>query len=297
MTGSSGKTVWVKISADCLSERAIHISDLLEEAGALSVSILPLSDDRTRVDALFEPDSSRLPTVRSEIEFFKQKDSDFRLTEISLADRDWVGESQRSLQPVEISKTLRIVAPWHEAGEHDRSTVIINPGTSFGTGHHETTNLCVKFLSRLNLNECTVVDYGCGSGVLAIAALVLGAKAAWGIDIDPDALHESRENAIRNGVEIRYRSCLPSEIPSELQADVVIANLFADALEDLCFDLVQLTRPGGYLVLSGIVHSQVDRICSRYSKLIKFSTESMGEWSLLTGQRLVSTNPPRSHPQ
>lgn len=252
----------------------------------MSVSILPTSHNRTNVNALFEPDSNELPSVRSEIECFNKNDPGFRLTETSLADRDWVGESQRNLHPVEISQRLQIVAPWHEAGGHDKTTVIINPGTSFGTGHHETTILCVKFLSTLNLKGCTVVDYGCGSGVLAVSALVLGAKAAWGIDIDPDALYESRDNAARNRVEKRYRSCLPSEILTDLQADIVMANLFADALEDLCFELARLTRPGGYLALSGIVHSQVDRICSRYSELVKFSIERMGDWVLLHGQRL-----------
>ena len=286
MTESSGKTVWANIFVDCLSERAIQISNVFEESGALSVSILPSGDHRTTVNALFEPDSMKLPSVRRDIECFNKNDPGFRLTESSLADRDWVGESQRNLHPVEISQTLQIAAPWHAAGGHGKTTVVINPGTSFGTGHHETTILCVKFLSTLNLEGCTVIDYGCGSGVLAISALVLGAKDAWGIDIDPDALHESRANAARNRVEERYRSCLPGGILSDFQADVVVANLFADSLEDLCFELVRLTRPGGYLALSGIMHSQVDRICNRYSDHLVFSIERMGDWVLLHGQRL-----------
>ena len=285
MTESSGKTVWANIFVDCLSERAIQISNVFEESGALSVSIVPSGDHRTTVNALFEPDSMKLPSVRRDIECFNKNDPGFRLTETSLADRDWVGESQRNLHPVEISQTLQIAAPWHAAGGHGKTTVIINPGTSFGTGHHETTILCVKFLSTLNLEGCTVIDYGCGSGVLAISALVLGAKDAWGVDIDPDALHESRANAARNRVEERYRSCLPGGILNDFQADVVVANLFADSLEDLCLELVRLTRPGGHLALSGIVHSQVDRICNRYSDHVNFSIEQMGDWVLLHGQR------------
>lgn len=284
MTDSSGNTVWTKITVDCLFERVNQVSDLLEEFGAQSVSILPSGRDRTETIALFEQDSNTVSSACAEIERVNQDDPEFRITESSLANRDWVGESQRNLQPVQINNAFQIVPPWHEA-EEGKTTVVINPGTAFGTGHHETTTLCLKFLYRLNLKGCTVVDYGCGSGVLAISALLLGAKIAWGVDIDPDALHESRNNATRNNVLKKYHSCLPGDIPDDLQADVVLANLYAGALEDLCFELVQLTRPGGHLALSGIVYSQVNRVHRWYSNQINFSIERMGDWVLLAGQR------------
>ena len=149
-------------------------------------------------------------------------------------------------------------------------SIIINPGISFGTGHHETTWLCAKLLSDLELKGCSVIDYGCGSGVLAISALKLGAAFAWGVDIDPDAVTDSRDNAVLNGVDGNYRCSLPEELPKTFQADIVVANIFADALVGLSDELTRLTRPGGWLILSGILQSQINQVCNAYTHTLQF---------------------------
>ena len=130
-----------------------------------------------------------------------------------------------------------------------------------------------------------MIDYGCGSGVLAISALRLGAEFAWGIDIDSDVLTDSRDNAVLNGVESAYRCSLPEELPKTFQADIVVANIFADALVDLSDELIRLTRPGGWLILSGILQSQIKQVCNAYAHTFRFSVECIGEWGALLGQR------------
>jgi len=280
-----GNPGWLKIYIDCLSEQADLISAVLEGSGALSVSTLVSDSERTGVEALYSPDFEGLPSVVAEIEKFRSKDQSFQVTQSLLADRDWVGELQQNLEPVEVSQNLRIIAPWHDISGNDRVSIIINPGISFGTGHHETTWLCAKLLTDLNLKGCTVVDYGCGSGVLAISALRLGAKFAWGVDIDPDALADSQNNAVLNSVEGSYRCSLPEELPNTFQADIVVANIFADALVGLSDELIRLTRPGGSLILSGILQSQINQVCEVYSHAFSFSVERLGEWGTLVGQR------------
>ncbi len=285
MTAALGNPGWLKLSIDCLSEQADLISVVLENSGALSVSILVSDSERTGVEALYNSDFEGLPLVLVEVEKFRPKDQNFQVTQSLLTDRDWVGESQQNLEPVEVSQNLRIIAPWHDDLEDARVSIIINPGTSFGTGHHETTWLCAKLLSGLELKECSVIDYGCGSGVLAISALKLGAEFAWGIDIDSDALTDSRDNAVLNGVEGAYRCSLPEELPKNFQSDIVVANIFADALVGLNDELIRLTRPGGWLILSGILQSQINQVCKSYAHAFSFSVECFGEWGALSAQR------------
>ncbi len=284
MTAALGNPAWLKLSIDCLCEQAELISAVLENSGALSVSTLVSDSERTGVEAFYNPDFKGLPSVLAEVEKFRSKDQNFQVTQSLLADRDWVGESQLNLEPVEVSQNLRIIAPWHDISE-DGVSVIINPGISFGTGHHETTWLCAKLLTGLELKGCSVIDYGCGSGVLAIAALKIGAAFAWGVDIDPDAVADSQDNAVLNGVESVYRCNLPEELPKELQADIVVANIFANALVELSDELIRLTRPDGWLILSGILQSQMDQVCEAYAHAFSFSVECIGEWGALAGQR------------
>ncbi len=285
MTAVLGNPGWVKISIDCLCEQVDLISAVLENFGALSVSALVSDSERTRIEALYSQDFERLPSVLVEVEKFRSKDQNFQVTQTLLADRDWVGESQQNLEPVEVGHNLRIIAPWNDISEDGRLSIVINPGISFGTGHHETTCLCAKLLTGLKLKGSSVIDYGCGSGVLAISALKLGAAFAWGVDIDPDALADSRENAVLNGVERTYRCSLPEELPNTFQADIVVANIFADALVGLSDELIRLTRPGGWLILSGILQSQINQVCNAYAHAFSFSVERDGEWGALAGQR------------
>ena len=252
----------------------------------MAVTILPKPSNRAVVEALFDVNFDHFGVVENQMAPFGDTDAQFRVVQTELADRDWVVESQRSLTPVQVSDRVRIAAPWHEPSDAGKLTVLINPGVSFGTGHHETTLMCAKFLATLNLKDTTVVDYGCGSGVLAILALKLGAKLAWGVDIDPDALADSEDNAARNGVQSAYRAVLPDKLPADLTANVVIANLFADALVDLADRLMQLVRSGGWLVLSGILDSQAQQIETRYANDFELSFQNTGQWVAIAGRRI-----------
>ena len=274
------------MAVHCLFERVNSISTVLEDSGALAVTILPKPSNRAVVEALFDVNFDHFGVVENQMAPFGDTDAQFRVVQTELADRDWVVESQRSLTPVQVSDRVRIAAPWHEPSDAGKLTVLINPGVSFGTGHHETTLMCAKFLATLNLKGATVVDYGCGSGVLAILALKLGAKLAWGVDIDPDALADSEDNAARNGVQSAYRAVLPDKLPADLTANVVIANLFADALVDLADRLMQLVRSGGWLVLSGILDSQAQQIETRYANDFELSFQNAGQWVAIAGRRI-----------
>ena len=274
------------MSVHCLFEQVNLISTVLEDSGALVVTILPNPSNRAVVEALFDVNFDHFGVVENQMAPFGDNDAQFRVVQTELADRDWVVESQRSLTPVQVTDRVRIAAPWHAPSDAGKLTVLINPGVSFGTGHHETTLMCAKFLASLNLKGATVVDYGCGSGVLAILALKLGAKLAWGVDIDPDALADSEDNAARNGVQSAYRAVLPDKLPADLTADVVIANLFADALVDLADRLMQLVRSGGWLVLSGILDSQVQQIETRYANDFELNFQNTGQWVAIAGRRI-----------
>ena len=274
------------MAVHCLFERVNSISTVLEDSGALAVTILPKPSNRAVVEALFDVNFDHFGVVENQMAPYGDTDAQFRVVQTELADRDWVVESQRSLTPVQVSDRVRIAAPWHAPSDAGKLTVLINPGVSFGTGHHETTLMCAKFLATLNLKGATVVDYGCGSGVLAILALKLGAKLAWGVDIDPDALADSENNAARNGVQSAYRAVLPDKLPGDLTTDVVIANLFADALVDLADRLMQLVRSGGWLVLSGILDSQAQQIETRYANDFELSFQNTGQWVAIAGRRI-----------
>lgn len=156
---------------------------------------------------------------------------------------------------------------------------------AFGTGTHPTTALCLEWLDSLDLTGKTVIDFGCGSGILAIAALKLGAKSAVGIDIDPQAILASYNNAEQNGVAERLQLFLSEEKPTDLQADVVIANILAGPLKELYPIISNLVKPQGDLGLSGILSTQADSVCEAYQG--KFTLDPITEreeWCRITGK-------------
>ena len=279
---------WTNVVVDCLFECANSVAELLEEHGALSVSILAADEQvRTTVSGLFDTEYTIGDSLYQDLEPLRQDDSRFAITSEHLEDRDWVREVQQNFKPLQISDRLWIIAPWHQIEARKASQVTINPGMSFGTGQHATTRMCLEFLSELKLKGCDVIDYGCGSGILAISALVLGAEFAWGVDIDPDAVVESTVNAERNGVQDRYMALVPDKISTDVIADIVVANLFENALVDLTHQLTELTAQSGWLALSGILTSQAERVKIRYAHSFDFSLRCDGEWALLVARRKI----------
>ena len=163
---------------------------------------------------------------------------------------------------------------------------MLDPGLAFGTGTHPTTSLCPQWLDGLDLTGKTVIDFGCGSGILAIAALKLGAAKAIGIDIDPQAIQASRDNAQRNGVSERLELYLPQDQPEAMKADVVVANILAGPLRELAPLISVLPVTGGLLGLSGILASQAESVCEAYADLFDLdAVVEKEEWCRITGRK------------
>ncbi|WP_414040352.1 50S ribosomal protein L11 methyltransferase [Acidithiobacillus sp. M4-SHS-6] len=202
----------------------------------------------------------------------------------AVADQDWVANTQARFPARQFGK-LWVVPSWDQAPQDALYELQLDPGQAFGTGAHPTTSRCLHFLeSRIRGGEC-VIDYGCGSGILAIAALLLGAKTAYGVDTDPQALKVALANAERNGVAEQLQLSLPEQSPLPL-ADILVANILAGPLLQLATTLAALTKPGGWIALSGILHSQEARIQEAYATHFNLTTPQHEEdWSLLYGQR------------
>ncbi len=198
-------------------------------------------------------------------------------------DQDWVRLTQSQFDPIPIGERLVITPSWHEAADDGRISIVLDPGLAFGTGSHPTTRLCLGWLERELPRAATVIDYGCGSGILAIAAARLGARRVTGIDIDPQALLSTRDNAQRNRVEIDVRGTTE---PRPEPADVVVANILSSPLKLLAPMLVDLVRPGGSLVLSGVLSRQVDEVSAAYADRLPLTVfEQSDGWACLAGTK------------
>ena len=202
----------------------------------------------------------------------------------SAPDEDWVARSREQFGPIQVSATLWIVPTWRSPPEPDAINLVLDPGPAFGTGSHPSTRLCLQWLERSIAGGETVLDYGCGSGILTIAALKLGARHAVGVDIDPDAVRTARANARRNDVAGEF---LEGCAPLTFTADVVIANILANPLKVLAPMLASRCRRGGQIALSGILSDQASEVESCYSPWIAFAPPAEAEgWVCLSGVRL-----------
>ena len=202
----------------------------------------------------------------------------------SVPDEDWVAKSKEQFGPIRVSARLWIVPTWRAPPEPDAINLVLDPGLAFGTGAHPSTRLCLLWLERSITGGETVLDYGCGSGILTIAALKLGARRAVGVDIDPDAVRTARANARRNDVAGEF---LEGCAPLTVTADVVIANILANPLKVLAPMLASRCRRGGRIALSGILPHQVREVESWYSPWIAFVPPAEAEgWVCLSGVKL-----------
>ncbi|MET0509920.1 MAG: 50S ribosomal protein L11 methyltransferase [Burkholderiaceae bacterium] len=208
----------------------------------------------------------------------------------TLADQDWVRASQSQFEPIAIGQRLLIAPSWHAPpAVGDRLTVVVDPGLAFGTGSHPTTRLCLGWIDA-HLGDAgegravgSVIDYGCGSGILAIAAARLGAADVRAVDVDPQAVASARFNAARNGVTVAVD--LPDRIDL-VPADVVLANILSNPLKLLAPLLSGLVAPGGWLVLSGVLDRQVAEVSRAYAGRIALAVWRSAEgWACLAGQR------------
>jgi len=203
-----------------------------------------------------------------------------------IAAEDWVRRTQSQFGPLRIGERLWVVPSWGTPPSNETAVVLrLDPGLAFGTGTHATTALCLEWLDSAVLRGKFVLDYGCGSGVLAIAALRLGAAAALAIDIDPQALIATRENAARNQVSDRLTIATPADAPRG-QGEILLANILAEPLMELAPSLAERVVPGGSIVLSGILRSQATPVASRYAAWFDMApTIFRDDWALLNGVR------------
>lgn len=202
-----------------------------------------------------------------------------------VAEQDWVRTTQQQFEPIQISDRMWIVPTWSEPPDPRALNLRLDPGLAFGTGSHPTTWQCLRWLEAKLPPGATVLDYGCGSGVLAIAAKKLGAARVVGVDIDPAAVRSARDNARANGVEVE--AVEPDRAPAE-RFDVVIANILSNPLKVLAPLLAGFTAPRGSIVLAGILDTQADAVAQSYRPWFEMYTYSEKDgWACLNGQRLA----------
>lgn len=270
---------WQRLRLRVPAARAEQISDALLEAGALSVDLADANADTPGERALFGEPGMTLPVAWDDnlVTALFPGDADVARclgdacaaagiapsnAEIdTVPEQDWVRLTQGQFSSIRISGRLWIVPTWCTPDDPAALNLRLDPGLAFGTGSHPTTRLCLRWLDARLAPGASVVDYGCGSGVLAIAAKLLGAGEVIGVDIDPQAVAASRANAALNRVDIRF--CEP-EAFSPQPSDVVVANILANPLCVLAPLIVSCVRPGGAVVLSGILAAQRELVESAY---------------------------------
>jgi ribosomal protein L11 methyltransferase len=287
-------------------ERAEALSDALLELGALSVSVEDadadtpdeqplfgepgLTPDRTawqhsRVIALIaaEHDPALLLAAAAN-ELGLAATPQFALREVE--EQDWVRLTQSQFDPIQIGKRIWVVPSWHDAPDPDALILELDPGLAFGTGSHPTTRLCMEWLEQNVQPGVSVLDYGCGSGILAILAKKCGAGSVTGIDIDPQAVESARQNSARNHADVTYG--LPADCPAG-EFDIVVANILSNPLKLMSSMLSSKVKPGGSIALSGILARQADEVARVYERWIDISVWREHEgWVCLAGTRRES---------
>ncbi|MFC5696952.1 50S ribosomal protein L11 methyltransferase [Pseudomonas sp. GCM10022186] len=289
---------WLQVRLAITPEQAETYEDALLEVGAVSVTFMDAEDQpifepdlgttplwsHTHLLALFEADTDEASLV-AHLELLTGGALPVHQIE-RIEDQDWERSWMDNFQPMRFGRRLWIVPSWHAAPEPDAVNLLLDPGLAFGTGTHPTTALCLEWLDSQDLAGCDVLDFGCGSGILAIAALLLGARQAVGTDIDPQALEASRDNASRNGIDpARFPVYLPADLPQR-PAAVVVANILAGPLVSLAPQITSLVAPGGRLALSGILAEQAEEVRAAYADAFDLDpTAEQDGWVRISGVR------------
>ncbi|WP_368179076.1 50S ribosomal protein L11 methyltransferase [Aeromonas sp. R7-1] len=289
---------WIQIRINATAKTADKVSNMLLGRGAQAVTFMDAKDvpvyepmpgetplwGETEVMGLFDAETDPAPTIA----FFQQifgEDVGYKVEQ--LEDKDWVREWMDHFHPMQFGERLWICPSWRDVPNPDAVNVMLDPGLAFGTGTHPTTALCLQWLDGLDLAGKTVVDFGCGSGILGIAALKLGAARVIGIDIDPQAIQASRDNAERNGVADQIELYLPADQPQDVEADVVVANILAGPLRELAPLIAGHGKAGSLMALSGVLESQAPELETIYGQWFDMDpTAVKEEWCRLSGRKL-----------
>ncbi|WP_295007416.1 50S ribosomal protein L11 methyltransferase [uncultured Dechloromonas sp.] len=293
---------WQNVSFLTDVSHAEPICDALLEAGALSASIEDADAgtpdeqpqfgepgsvntpgwNHSKVVVLLEPDADPAAVLGEAARAIGLAATPAFSVE-AVAEQNWVQLTQSQFDPIRVSERLWIVPSWHESPDPAAINLILDPGMAFGTGSHPTTRLCLEWLERNVSAGDAVLDYGCGSGILAIAAARLGAAHVAGVDIDPQAVDAARANAERNGVTALFAD---SAAPVAGEYDVVVANILSNPLRVLAPAICAHVRAGGRLALSGILREQADEIVAIYAQWIPLQVADVREdWVCLAGTR------------
>lgn len=288
---------WIQLTICSEIMQAERIGELLNQLGASAVTChnngqqeifepelqtTPLWN-QTQVTGLFPTDAN----VKKILQQLKKNLSReiYNSHQITiLPNKDWIREYQQNFQPLKFGKNLWVCPSWHKIPDPKATNIILDPGLAFGTGTHATTALCLKWLAANIKNSEIIIDYGCGSGILAIAAVKLGAKKAYAIDIDPQALIAAQTNRSNNRLSAEQLSIsFPQQLPA-IKADVLIANILSKPLIELAPIFAELTKLNGRLILSGILGEQITEICAAYHAWFTFAPPIYkDEWVCLAG--------------
>lgn len=283
---------WISLEFLAAADRHATLCELLEDAGALAVTSLDAADQpvlepppgetplwpRVRLTALFEGDYD--PTA---LLVLLNSAGIEGLRCVQLADQDWARSGQ-DVAPRHFGNRLWVCPAGVAAPVPDAVVVQLDPGLGFGTGAHPTTALCLRWLAQNPPLGGEVIDWGCGSGILAVAAARLGARRVWALDIDPQALTATADNAVRNGVADCLQVMPVDGLPAGLAADLILANILAPVLVALASQLLDSLRPGGALLLSGLLESQVPEVLAGFGSALRFEAPTIDQgWACVKG--------------
>jgi len=293
---------WLALTFAVAASRVDTLSDALMDAGAIAVDVTDANAGTPAEHALFgepgEPPAGQWSSSNIQA-LFEEGDGVVTAATAALraaglepaipvdvsrvADQDWVRATQNQFQPVRVSSRLWVVPTWHAAPDPDALNLVIDPGLAFGTGTHATTRLCLQWLDANVRGGETVIDYGCGSGILGIAALKLGAARATGVDIDALALLAARHNAMQNHVPMEF---VAADGGTPEPADIVLANILANPLTLLAPLLGRLTRQGGSILLSGVLEHQAGEVADAYRSQFELQPFVHDDgWVLISGSK------------
>jgi len=285
---------WQQLTITTGPDLAPQFEVLLEELGSLSVTMMDSADQpiyepplnttplwqQVQITGLFDEEHD----LTKAKQYFKQhisSEHDWRLTLEKLEDQVWERVWLDDFKPIKFGDNFWVCSTEHEVPEKNATVLTLDPGLAFGTGTHPTTALCLEWLASHPLNEYHIIDFGCGSGILGIAALILGAKSAIGIDIDPQALTATINNAEQNKVSDKIDVFDAQQYPRTPQA-IVVANILAEPLIHLSEEIASLVQPNGHLLLSGILGEQVDDVMQAYQDTFVFDPAVLQDnWACL----------------
>ena len=290
---------WQPLKIQLQSDRIDALEPHLLANGAISISYL---DAENQAIFQLEPGSTPLwdnsyllclfdatADLEALLKWLKQHPAviNKRLLRVEvLEDQDWERSWMQDFKAMQFGDKLWICPSWQIPPDSEAINIMLDPGLAFGSGSHATTSMCLRWLAQAQLEGSEVIDYGCGSGVLAIAAALLGASRVHGVDNDPQAIVATLDNSHRNNIDDAVLSaCLPEALP-QMQADILLANILAEPLLQLAEKFSLLLKPGGKIVLSGLLHEQADTLLNTYARWFVMDTPAMEmEWVRLSGTR------------